>query len=427
MKFAISVPDKLIPSFLKADRRALQKFEAENKVLQDELTKKNAKGTKRVAINLTQRRLFRVDMQMDTLKLAIELAKDPIRPRRDFLYSMYDECWDHDGHTIGETRKAILKAVGSPFGVFDIGSPKDAEPDEKLTGLLEKKWFRDYRKHFHEKRFWGHSLVQFVEMVPSNYPGMAFEFKKVELIPRQHVRPEEGFIVIDTSDDIGIPFREDKWKNGLMLMEMGDPKDLGLLRIAVKEYIWKNYSRSDWSRYSEKFGMPIVVIKTATRDGAELDKMEKMASTFGQNLWMLLDSEDDFELLKHDTKDSSEIYEKLANFSNTEISKAISGATGTSDEKAFVGSAKIHETILNEFVEEAKRDETDHNNEELFPFLMANGYPFEGKEFRYLAYQSPDEDEDDGTDDPKPKGAGGSPAKKTPPSKTRAYYKYRMT
>ncbi len=414
MKFALSVPDRLIPAFLKADRRALEKFKAENAATVQEMQKAQSKGVKRVSINLTKRRQFKTEMQQDNLKLALEWAKDPQRPRRDMLYPMYDEVWNMDGHTIGETRKAILKAIGSPFGVFKVGSE---EADDAKTKLLKKKWFRDYRKYFHEASFFGHSLVQFIEMVPSKEPGLQFEFKKVELINREHVRPEDGFIVLDTSHETGIPFRDAQFKSTLKLMECGDPNFLGLLQVAVKEYIWKNYSRSDWSRHSEKFGMPMLAIKAATRNDAELDKLEQMASEFGQNLYMILDPEDEVDLKQPESKDSFQIYKELAMFANTEISKAISGATGTSDEKAFVGSAQVHEEILNEFVEEAKRDEADHINEELFPFLIENGYPLDGYEYRYLEYQgdpnAQDENDVNGNgNNPKPKGDGGSPAKK---------------
>lgn len=408
MKFGISLPKNLIPSFMRADQKALVHFKAEL----DKLTKENAnlKKTGPKRLDLIRRKQYIATMQQDELKLAIQIAREVNRPRRDLLYAIYEEVWDNDGHTIGETRKAILKAIGSPFGVFKKGTE---EINEEATRLLQKKWFEDTRKYFHQAGFWGHSLIQFIEWIPSKENGMKFEVKKVELVDREHVRPEEGFIVLDTAHQVGIPFRDDRYKRDLMIIEAGDPKYLGLLRVAAKEYIWKNYSRSDWSRHSEKFGMPMVAIKAATQDDKELDKLENMAREFGNNLWMILDPEDEIELKEPTFKDSYQIYKELAMFSNTEISKAISGATGTSDEKAFVGGAQVHENILNEFVEANKRAETYWINEEVFPFLIENGYPFDELEYRYLNYQGNEEDkEEEATDKPKPKGAGGGPEKK---------------
>lgn len=408
----------ILPASWRRDN-ALEKFKAELDSTKSDLEKLKKKGTKRVSASLTKRRTYIATMQQDELKLAIEMAKNPDRPRRDVLYALYDEVWENDGHTIGETRKAILKVIGSPYGVFKKGSQ---EIDEAATRLLQKKWFEDYRRYFQQAQFWGHSLVQFVETVESQESGMKFEFKKVELIDREHVRPEEGFIVLDVSDDTGIAFRDDAIKKALMLIEMGEPKYLGLLRLATKEFIWKNYSRSDWSRHSEKFGMPMITIKTNTTDNKELDKLEDMARDFGNNLWAILDADDEVELKEPTFKDSYQIYKELAMFSNQEISKAISGATGTSDEKAFVGGAEVHERILNDFVEANKRAETYHINEDLFPFLIENGYPLKDREFRYLSYQeaNPQQDEPEATDKPNGKGSGGSPAKKSQTKPTSA-------
>lgn len=392
---------------MRGDVRAVQKFT--NDVVKKELSSLSKNKIKRVSVDLTKRRQYVANMRQDELKLAVLTAQEPQRPRRDLLYAMYHEVWTNDGHMIGESRKAILKAIGSPFGVFKIGSE---EIDQEATRLLQKKWFEDYRRYFHEADFWGHSLVQFIEVIPTTAKGMKYEFKKVELIEREHVRPEEGFIVLDISHEKGIPFRDDAIKKKLCLIEMGSPRNLGLLRVACKEFIWKNYSRGDWSRHSEKFGMPWLALKAATTDKTELDKLEKMASEFGNNLWMILDPDDEVEMKEAMDKDSYKIYEELAKFANTEISKAISGATGTSDEKAFVGGAEVHERILNEFVEASKRAETYHNNEELFPFLIEHGYPFQDREFRYLDYQQADPEATQGESNNKSKGQGGDPEKK---------------
>lgn len=387
---------------------------AKNEATQSETQKKRA--GKRLP-PFDRRRMLMAIMQQDVLKQAVLWAKDPVRPRRDLLYPLYEEVWDNDGHTIGETRKSILKVVGSPFAVFPYGSE---EVDEVATRLLQRKWFEDYRKYFQETNFWGHSLVQFREKRKCAVAGLEYEFSKVELVEREHVRPEEGYIVVDTSQEIGLNFRDDSIRKTFMLFEMGHPKYLGLLRLACKEYIWKNFGRSDWSRHAEKFGTPILNIKTDTTDDNELKRLAEMADNFGHNLWFIGDESDSIEIVETTFKDSYQIYKELALFSNDEISKAISGGTGTSQEKAFVGSADVHERILNEFVEANKRAETYHINEELFPFLDEQGYPVEGKEFRYLDYQeaNPDDPDDEEVEDQgnkNPKGSGGSRQKKSQP------------
>lgn len=383
-------------------------------------------GRKRITLNLSQRRQFVSDLKMDEFKLAVLQAKDPIRPRRDMLYEYYDLAVEGDGHFIGEYEKAIAKVVGSPFAVFKKGTDTI---DELATRLLTKNWFEEYR-WYHEEGdvFYGHSLVQFLDLVPSEEKGITYEFRELELIPRFHVRPEEGFIVLDVSDEKGIPFRDPSIKKALKLIEMGKPKSLGKLKIIVREYIWKNYSRTDWSRHSEKFGMPMVAIKTAATDDKELDNLEKMAREFGNNLWMILDEEDDVELKEPTFKDSFNIYKEKVLLCNDEMSKATTWQTGTSDEKAYVGSSEVHADILDDYTEWRKRKQTYHINDVLFPFLRENGYPLDGLEFRYLSYKETNPEEDDAEQNKrtgnKEKDSGGSPAKK---SNQKALFKYRIT
>lgn len=409
MKFGISIPDKWLPKAMQSDSKAI------NTVLKQ--------GSKRISINLTRRRQYIASMKQDELKLAIEMAKQVDRPRRDFLYAIYDAIID--GHFTGEYEKAINKVVGSAFAVYKKGSE---EIDEAATRLLQKNWFEEYRTYLEESDvFFGHGIVQFLEMVPSmEGSGVKFEFSKIDLIDREHVRPEEGWIVLDVSDEKGIPFRDPTLAKALMIIEMGKPKSLGKMLIIAREYIWKNYSRSDWSRHSEKFGMPMLAIKSASSDEKELDKLEQMAREFGNNLWMIIDAEDEIELKEPTFKDSFNIYKEKVLMCNSEMSKAITWQTGTSDEKSFVGAAKVHENILDDYTEWRKRKQTYHINDVLFPFLIEHGYPLKDLEFKYITYKEEDPDEEDQAHSNSDEGNGGAPGKKTKPVKERALYKYKV-
>jgi hypothetical protein len=376
---------------------------------------------KRLSFDITARRVFVAQMQQDELKMAIMAAENPEFPNRWLLYEIYRQAV-RESHTRSAIRNNILKTVGSPFAVFKKGSE---EIDEASTRILQKTWFHDYRSHFHSTPFYGHTLIEFGKMIPSTEPGIAMEFSDVKLFPREHVRPETGEILINVGDTIGIPYRKppfNKW-----LLEVGEHDDLGLLLSVAKEVIWKNYSRTDWSRHSEKFGMPILAIKTATKDQKEINRLEQMASQFGSNLWVIIDDQDEVTILESKGKDSHQIYLEKAKYCDEMISKIINGQTGTSDQKSFVGAAEVHERTEDEFIEDNKRRETFYNNETLFPFLIGKGYPLKDREFRYLDIDKDGDDEPDGDEElddqgnpikpvkpkQKVKGAGGGLTKKT--------------
>jgi hypothetical protein len=368
---------------------------------------------KRLSMQLTRRRQFVTLMQQDELKMAIDEAEDPQRPRRNQLYAIYKETL-RDPHVYSQMQTNILKAVGSPFAIFNKGTDTI---DEISTRLFQRMWFEHYRTLYHEARFHGHSLIEFGEMIAGLEDGLSKEFGSVKLIDRDHVRPECGEVVLDPAHEKGIPYREAPWNE--FLIEVGEPSELGLLAIAAKEVIFKNFSRTDWSRHSEKFGIPLLAIKTASTDKKELNEKEEMASEFGNNLWVILDDEDELQIIESNKTDSHHIYVENIKLSDDQNSKLISGGAGLADQKAHVGSAEAQERILNDYVEAMKRKETYHHNSILFPFLIKHGYPLKGKEFRYLTYaqNNPDEQEDENTtggasQNDKQKGAGGSPAKK---------------
>ena len=65
--------------------------------------------------------------------------------------------------------------------------------------------------------------------------------------------------------------------------------------------------------------------------------------------------------------------------------------TGTSDVKAWAGSAEVHERVLTEFTKARMKRVQDIINYRLFPFLVAHGYPLEGYEFLFYGLRSKQE------------------------------------
>lgn len=377
--------------------------------LEKELKKKDKKGIRHT---LKRQRTFFAKLQIDELDSAIRIAEDPYNPQRYILYAIYKEIM-RDGHLRSQIRTNILKVVGSPFAVFKKGTE---EIDDEATQLLQTAWFEKYRKLFHETPYWGHTLCEFPAMVKTDEEfGPEMVFKDVNMIWREHVKPETGEILLYPQHTKGIPYRErmkDWW-----LVEMGDPDDIGLLHIAARDAIWKRYSRSDWSRHSERFGMPMLAIKTATKDEKELDKVEEMAANFGNNLYVILDDMDEVEIKESNMQNPYQIYKEKVLMCNQEMSKLISGQTGTTDEKSYVGSAEVHEDILNEYIEAAMRSEMYYHKDVTFPFLIERGYPLKGLEFRYLAFNKEEDKDQDNPGDQEPDDTNKNPGKLPPREK----------
>ncbi len=156
---------------------------------------------------------------------------------------------------------------------------------------------------------------------------------------------------------------------------------------------------------SEKFGMPGVVVRTASTDAKELDAKEMMAAGIGSNGYAILHIDDKVEFHESQHSDAYQVYLEQARFCDEQLSKLILGQTGVSDKKSFVGAAEVHERLMNEYIERDMRWLENVINYQLFPFLISKGYPLNDAKF---AFDEPDAEA---------KQSGGAGAKKHLPGK----------
>jgi phage gp29-like protein len=267
---------------------------------------------------------------------------------------------------------------------------------DDLHELFEKTWFDDYLTFAVDTELYGHSLIEFYSASDHQY------FDKIELIPRENVKPEKGIVVLRAHDIKGFSFRENKYFDNLV--EIGRDDDYGLLLAISKMVIKKDYSLTDWSRRNERFGMPFTTVKTASRDKAELDNKEDMLKNFGANMWAILDDQDEITMIESSQQGNAHLsFKDLAAYVDEGIAMLVNGQTSTSDQKAYVGSAEVHERILNKYTLARMRRIQNHINEGLLPFLVKHGYPLEGCTFHFHDLLQEDKETTQTPPDPKKK------------------------
>jgi len=319
--------------------------------------------------NLKRYFVSRVEQDMRIWKRAVQKAEDVMRPRRTELYRLYHRAMEDD-HLLAQVRTARFTVQMAPFRL-----ERDGAEDEDATKILERPWFYEYLQHAVDSELYGHSLVEFHSRMEDG------EFRKISLVPREHVRPEYGEVVLSIHDEKGLKYT-DKPLNKYLL-PIGEPYDLGLLKVASKLVIRKEYALTDWSRRNEKYGMPYMVVKTSSRKESEIKAKEDMAAQFGSNAYAILDDQDEVTLLETANQMAYQSFERYSDWADRAISMLVNGQTGTMDEKAYVGSAEVHERILNTYVKARMKRIQYHINYELLPFLAMHGYALEGYEFRF--------------------------------------------
>lgn len=307
-------------------------------------------------------------------RYANQTAIDVILPRRYILYSIYDDAM-HDLHLKGAIRNRKLAVMGSPFKLVN----DDGVIDKDATRLLKMKWFREFMSYALDAKFYGHSLIQFGDVIRE--PKL--KFSEVELIPRHHVSPEFGTLIKYYTEDPkqGIPYRDTPLMN--WSIEVGGKYELGELNSVAKETISKKYVMQFWDQFAEIFGMPIRTATTSSRDPKDRTQIENMLDSMGSAAWGLFPEGTTLNLVGNSQSDAYEVYDKRIIRANSEMSKAILGQTMTMDDGSSLSQAQVHADVAEQIKDADKITLHDVINDDLLPLLIKHGWPVDGLTFEW--------------------------------------------
>ena len=310
-----------------------------------------------------QREYTRTNQNISKWRQQTIIAESIHNPQRAELYNIYKDVV-LDGHLTGLMNTILMKVQASELLLCD----EDGEINQEYTDKLKESWFFDYVRYAVEARFYGHSLIQI--------KGVKNDKLDLELVDRQHVCPETGRVKSEplAHAESGAPYRERPFVD--WLIEIGDKHDLGVLHKATPLVLWKKGVQGAWSHYADLFGMPLRIGKTAISNPTNKKNMENMMSSMVQSSWAVIGIEDEVEFVQSGNSDAFEVYDRLIARMNSELSKLVLSQTGTTEEKAHVGSAEVHERILNDLISQIKRDIIFNFKEQVLPKLkMLNIVP----------------------------------------------------
>ena len=282
-----------------------------------------------------EQQLQRVRQDASKFKIAITSAESPLYPNRFLLTQTYQQIV-LDGQIQSAMLQRKMRVLSQKFNIKNA----QGEVDEDKTDLLNQQWFYDFINLALDSMYWGFTTIQFSPVVDS-------KFLNVEEIPRIYVVPEFDLVRSNTATITeGIKFTEKPYSN--WCLGIGKKRDLGMLMKLAPYVIWKNNALGAWAEFAEIFGVPIRITKTDVRDETMRKNAENMMKNMGVATWSVLDLNDNFELLEASRSDSFNVFDKMIERCNSEISKIILGQTGTTDEKSFSGSAEVHGDIANQ-------------------------------------------------------------------------------
>lgn len=305
---------------------------------------------------------------------AHEYALDAEKPNRYDLYTIYRDVL-LDSHLNAVIKVRLEKVLKSEFQLVD---KKTGEINPEATDMLKKRWFWQFMTYAWRQNMFGFSLIEFGDLIQTED---GYEFKEVKEIDRRFLHPEKGTYVLE-------PYSEDEFsykKGGVAnwLIELGNKKDLGFLLEAAPLAISNKYMGIFWDNFAEMFGAPIRIAKTNANNTDERTRAAEMLEQMGFAGWGVFDNGTDIEIKESAQKDSFNVYDKRMERNEKGMSKLVLGNTMTVDDGSSHSQSKVHAGITEDVVASDKREMIFDMNEELLPFLIKHGYPFENLRFKW--------------------------------------------
>ncbi len=312
----------------------------------------------------------RVRNDINSWKAALKAADNVDNHRRAKLIDLYNDIM-LDAHLSSQIELRTLHTLSAPFSLTKGGKEKD----EAVADLLTQPWVAKLNRHLLNSIFYGHSLVEFSI---NDFNGQL----EVDLLPRDHVVPESGFVLYDRTSDKGVFYRQMR-EYGTWLLEFGRHNDYGIINMAVPHILFKRFAQACWSELCEIYGIPPRFIKTDTQDPEMLDRAEAMLRDMGSAAYFIIDRDEEFQFAKGaDT--NGDVYANLISLCKEEVSLLISGAVLGQDTRNGNRSKEESSMKLLDKIVQADRVFVENSwNNTIIPALVKIGLITDGYRFAF--------------------------------------------
>lgn len=261
-------------------------------------------------------------------------------PRFSQLQELFDYIMD-DAHLSSQVQLRKSKVLRSEFALVNDGGDTNDQATETLRNMPAT---RRLINAVLDAQLYGYTLAE-LDPHPDSPDPLA-----VTVIDRRHIDPCNGFVLIDTSDTTGIPYRELREYGTYVLEFRGE--GLGILDKAVPHVLFKRFAQSCWSEFCEVCGMPPRVIKTNTQDPNLRDRYLEMLSNYGSGANGIIDIDDEMIFVATNAS-NGEAYENLIRLCSNELSLLINGAVLGQDTRYGSNSKEETSADLNDEIVEA--------------------------------------------------------------------------
>jgi phage gp29-like protein len=328
---------------------------------------------------------FRTQQDLLKLRIAVDDAENVQSYNRELLHDIYrDIVLDPNLSSQWNSRK--MKTKEKPFKVVNA----EGDEDKDLTEVLEQPWFFDFIDAALDSMQWGFTLIEFGQFDKARgrflpYQVESPEYKSykqypaINVIERDHVKPEFGLVVHLAGDITGISIYDPRYADYLMMI--GKPCDYGWLSSAAKYILFKNNCLGNWSEWAEVFGMDVRIGKTDSQ-GNDRTAFMKAIRDIGSNAYGVFKTNDEIEFAGTSRTDAYGVYKELINYIDEQSSKLIFGQDVVNNNVGRVVGT-VGENVADMYGASDARFIQAIVNDRLFPLMEKLGYPWGDSKFMF--------------------------------------------
>ena len=315
--------------------------------------------------------LERTQRKISHWRSYVELAEDIDNPDREPLMGYFKDFVD-DYQLFAVMQSRINKSISGTFHIYDEKGEVDIDETRKFIDSqgYPLPWFRDFMRYAMHAVFYGWEAIQLGDVINDT-------FSYVEKIPEENQIPYYDSMV----KNVNYPFLVDSDNTidftrepvNTWVIRTGSRTDLGLINKCAPYIIYKSIF-GNWSQHASVFGMPLTHLKTQLSDNKrKQNALEQLRDRSGSTT-ILTDFLDELNIIEQKGGgDPHQIYGSFIDKCDSAISKIVLSQTGTTDEKAFAGSAKVHGETEDSIIFSDKLDIKAVVNEKLIPRMKRIG------------------------------------------------------
>lgn len=320
------------------------------------------------------RQLYRFTWSLDDWNRAVDNAEDVHSQSLYDLAEIYHDLVD-DYSVSSSMAQRTAKAINSKIMFIN----QDGTENENVKPFFlnvdgsQKPWFRRWLKIAMDSKYYGFSVAELGSFVDGQFRRVAGR-AACESIPYENLLPMYRYIKKDAEAGFseGNIISMDKGPFAKWLLPMGEVNDLGLLNKAAPYVIWKNVF-ANWSQHAEIFGQPFREGRTDVYDPERKEQMRRMFEEMVGSTFGIFHPDDEITYIETSKTDAFKIYDELIKRCDDAIVKLFLSQTGTTDEKAFVGSSQAHERVMSDIVMNDRFDLAEYFEDILLPRLRSIG------------------------------------------------------